>query len=671
MNSTLVRFHGKSYYVDYDDLLNKANNKLFAYEDAELTKNAKLNGLTLMFDKSEMEDELKKDIKMPTRMPSNLATESSNGNELKILKLLNSKKNEIIKDVISGVDVELETKEDLKQYIKDLAYEYIPELRPVAPKTTTDWRAHESMYSELVDSWVDSTLESLLKNKGNKMTNINEMRSIGKKNIDKLKKIMHDMWAKNYNITEDEIIEALPVEWWDTWESADSEIRRLVHDFLNKLKHARSIFDESKLKERKMTNEQKLRSYIREYIVEILKEGGDPYGRPDEDKYLFKTGDEYLAGIQGEAVEGGESPEELAAKETAAKEKAEKTAYSRFFSKALAKFGYSGAASIPDEKKREFWDFIDSTWVSKQEAPKKKVDEAIEKVRVNNKVYDANVFFDDDAANDFMERNPGWGVIKVDGKKTGNPRFNKTYRVYVAKNDDMGKDDTWTDPAGGIHSHDEEDPAKMYETSATGGVAGYETPMAFTGKKGVSKKQKSIANQLGYELVDKSYSVKEEEIQRLDEEKFEVGDRVSVSIGSGLASEKKAIVVGRSEIKLRGDGVPTNVDGAYKRPDWNKEVPIKYEDGTYDTMFKNRLIREGMDTLYFKDENLSPEQKLGLSLRHIRNNLTEVEKLIKKSIALKNENNIDTEKIGKRTYSALRRINEKTIRLMVALNDLK
>ena len=59
-----------------------------------------------------------------------------------------------------------------------------------------------------------------------------------------------------------------------------------------------------------MTNEQKLRKHIREMIIEALKEG-DPYGRPDEDKYLFKTDQDYLAGIQGESVEEP-SAEELA-----------------------------------------------------------------------------------------------------------------------------------------------------------------------------------------------------------------------------------------------------------------------------------------------------------------------------------------------------------------------
>ena len=82
-------------------------------------------------------------------------------------------------------------------------------------------------------------------------------------------------------------------------------------------------------------------------------------------------------------------------------------------------------------------------------------------------------------------------------------------------------------------------------------------------------------------------------------------------------------------------------------------------------------INEGFDSLYLKDENLTPEQKLGLAMRHVRNNLYEVEKVIQKTIKMKNESGIDSSKVGKRTYQALKRINEKTIRLMVALQELK
>ena len=587
MDSVLVRFKDKSYYVSYDDLLNKANDKLFAYEDEALEINAKLNGQTLMFDKSEMEDKLKGDINMPTRMPSNLATENA---------MSNKDDSKIIKNIYTSTKTVDATNDDLKQFIKDDAWEFIDAegLSPVASNFSADWRAEQGMYDELVGDWAESTLKQLLK-----------------------------------------------------------------------LKNRGNI----------MTNEQKLRKHIREMIIEILKEGGDPYGRPDEDKYLFKTGQDYLAGIEAESIseegeeesgkkeyqrffsqtlakfgysgvasipdekkkefynyidanwtsseenayqrkteyanmkEEGEKPsaEELEAKEKAAKEKAEKTAYQRFFSQALAKFGYSGPASIPDEKKRAFYDFIDQNWTSKREALTSESFGNTEELEVGTTYtyMPKETFVDTEGSRittgmEFILKSfkPG-DFVDVENANQPGDFYQIEYDIFV---DDFKNAEDWTDPAGGEHSFDETDPAKMYEdklkeTSATGGVAGYETPMAFTGKKGVSKKQKSIANQLGYELVDKSYAVKEQ-----------------------------------------GD----------------------VQD-----------LREGMDALYFKDDSLTSEQKLGLAMRHVRNSLQEVEKIVSRTIKMKNEDNIDSTKVGKRTYSALRRINEKVIRLMVAMNDLK
>jgi len=62
--------------------------------------------------------------------------------------------------------------------------------------------------------------------------NLSEARSIGKVNIKKLNKIILDEWTKNNDVAEDEITEKLPTEWWDTWESADSQIRRIIYDQL-------------------------------------------------------------------------------------------------------------------------------------------------------------------------------------------------------------------------------------------------------------------------------------------------------------------------------------------------------------------------------------------------------------------------------------------------------
>jgi hypothetical protein len=58
------------------------------------------------------------------------------------------------------------------------------------------------------------------------------MRSIGKVKIKKLKKIIADMYAVNHNVTDQEVLDQIPSNWYDTWESAWSEINRLVSDEL-------------------------------------------------------------------------------------------------------------------------------------------------------------------------------------------------------------------------------------------------------------------------------------------------------------------------------------------------------------------------------------------------------------------------------------------------------
>ena len=68
-----------------------------------------------------------------------------------------------------------------------------------------------------------------------------------------------------------------------------------------------------------------------------------------------------------------------------------------------------------------------------------------------------------------------------------------------------------------------------------------------------------------------------------------IGDSAKISEGSGPDSGKEVTIVHPSKIKTDGRGVPTNVSGAYKPIDWSKEHAVQYADGSYGTMFKNRL----------------------------------------------------------------------------------
>lgn len=58
------------------------------------------------------------------------------------------------------------------------------------------------------------------------------MRSIGKRNIQLVKNTMHLIFKEGIRLPELEqvTIDRLPSELWDTWEMADQEIRRIIHD---------------------------------------------------------------------------------------------------------------------------------------------------------------------------------------------------------------------------------------------------------------------------------------------------------------------------------------------------------------------------------------------------------------------------------------------------------
>jgi len=65
------------------------------------------------------------------------------------------------------------------------------------------------------------------------------MRSIGKRNINLVKRLAKESiekrkmpWGEveNYQGIEEEVIDKLPSEIWDTWEMAAQEIRRIISD---------------------------------------------------------------------------------------------------------------------------------------------------------------------------------------------------------------------------------------------------------------------------------------------------------------------------------------------------------------------------------------------------------------------------------------------------------
>ena len=172
------------------------------------------------------------------------------------------------------------------------------------------------------------------------------------------------------------------------------------------------------------------------------------------------------------------------------------------------------------------------------------------------------------------------------------------------------------------------------EASVTGNIDGGEgppkTPYAFKKKK--KKKDESIS-----------------------EAKFHVRtDFGSIIIDAGSKGEAKMTVAR----KLKG-GVKAiqsvNRVGISKA----KQVSKKLES-----------VNEGRYHDWRNDESLNPKQKIGHSMREVRDKLNELDKLVKMNVRLKNEIGVDSTSYWKRTHGAMKKISERLVKLANKVGQL-
>ena len=188
---------------------------------------------------------------------------------------------------------------------------------------------------------------------------------------------------------------------------------------------------------------------------------------------------------------------------------------------------------------------------------------------------------------------------------------------------------------------------KLQEASTTGAIDGGEgppkTPYAFQGKRKKDKdKEKTIAtNSTGYKKVN--------------EVKFHVRtDFGSVLVdasgkGEALMKVAKALKGGRSQVKS------VNRVGVSQA----KQVDKKIES-----------VTEGKYHDYRNDESLTAKQKIGYSMREVRDKLNELDKLVKMNVRLKNEVGVDSTSYWKRTHGAMKKISERLVKLANKVGQL-
>ena len=89
------------------------------------------------------------------------------------------------------------------------------------------------------------------------------------------------------------------------------------------------------------------------------------------------------------------------------------------------------------------------------------------------------------------------------------------------------------------------------------------------------------------------------------------------------------------------------------------------------TIKRGKKLREGRYHDWRNDESMTPKQKVGRSMREIRDALNELDKTVKMNLKLKTELNMKSEDYWKNTHKALTKISERLVKMANKVGNLK
>ena len=192
-------------------------------------------------------------------------------------------------------------------------------------------------------------------------------------------------------------------------------------------------------------------------------------------------------------------------------------------------------------------------------------------------------------------------------------------------------------------------------TTATAGAANpmgtgiyYDTPKAFSSGSKAHPKDGEVG---GYKKVK----------EQVNEVMFAVkvdkgdGDVIQTIVNASSKSQAKARIA-----RILKGGLKAVKDVQRVQPSLGKQIDKKLEN-----------VNEGKYHDWRNDETLTPKQKIGKSIREVRNSLNELDKLVKMNLRLKTELNVDSRSYWKNTHKALNSISERLVKLASKVGNLK
>jgi len=195
-------------------------------------------------------------------------------------------------------------------------------------------------------------------------------------------------------------------------------------------------------------------------------------------------------------------------------------------------------------------------------------------------------------------------------------------------------------------------------TTASAGAANpmgtgiyYDTPYAFRSKKKKDKEKiKKISRAGGYKPVNE---IANQEISALQ------------NLEKGLDKLRK------DYMKIMNMG-----DKTLKNKQYNDyyDYILNAQKGIgslTQTLKRKQMLGEGRYHDWRNDESLTPKQKVGKSVREIRDALNELDKTVKMNLKLKTELKMKSEDYWKNTHKALTKISERLVKMANKIGNLK
>ena len=204
-----------------------------------------------------------------------------------------------------------------------------------------------------------------------------------------------------------------------------------------------------------------------------------------------------------------------------------------------------------------------------------------------------------------------------------------------------------------LNKDDELEEVSTTGTAGTypGGPGHYFTPYAFSGgRKKDKKKRKKIATAGGYKPVNEVTKQEVSALQKL---------------------HKNLEKLQKDYFKIAKMGDKALVDREYNEY-YETILTSKKEIGKLAQFLKTKqMLGEGRYHEYRNDESLTPKQKIGRSMREIRDALNELDKTVKMNLKLKTELNMNSKDYWKNTHKALTKISERLVKMANKIGNLK